>query len=130
MPLTYQWQCNGTNLVAATNALLVLTNVPFSAAGTYACTITNAAGTATSANATLTVLRSTPSFNSSLTWSPGGISLKLDQLSGHGNIIILVSTNLTDWTPIFTNPPLTGSLPFFDPGATNQAARFYRAVEQ
>ena len=130
MPLNYQWQFNGTNLDSATNALLVLTNVPLSAAGTYGCIVTNAVGAATTLNATLVVLRSTLRFNSAATLSNNGFGWELDQLSGHGNIVILASTNLVDWVPVFTNPPVTGSLQFLDAGATNQPNCFYRAVEQ
>jgi hypothetical protein len=130
MPFSYQWQCNCINLDAATNSLLVLTNVPLSAAGTYACLVTNAIGVASSLNATLTVLRSTLRFDDAPVFSNNGFGWQLDQLSGHGNIVILVSTNLADWVPIFTNPPVTGSLLFLDPAATNQPTRFYRAVEE
>jgi hypothetical protein len=130
MPLNYQWRFNGTNLAGATNALLVLTNVPLSAAGNYDSIVTNTFGAATNLNATLTVLRSTLRFNSVAAFSNNGFGWQLDQLSGHGTIIILASTNLVDWVPVFTNPPVTGSLLFLDPEATNQSCRFYRAVEQ
>lgn len=130
-PLNYQWQFNGNPIATATNAVLVLTNVPLTAAGIYNCTVSNTVGVATNLNATLLVLRSTPRFGGSPAFSSGtGFSWQLDQLSGHGDIIILTSTNLTDWFPIYTNPPLTGTLQFLDPDATNQPARFYRAVEQ
>jgi len=130
MPLNYQWQFNGTNLAGATNVLLVLTNVPLSVAGNYGCIATNIFGAATNLSATLTVLRSTPRFNSAPSFSNNGFGWQLDQLSGHGTIIILASTNLVDWVPVFTNPPVTGSLQFLDPRVTNQPYRFYRAVEQ
>src|ERR1039457_1438946 len=91
MPLNYQWKFNGTNLDCATNALLVLTNVPLCAAGNSNCIVTNAFGTTTSSNATLTVLRSTPRFNNVACFPINGFCWQLDQLSGHGAIIILVS---------------------------------------
>jgi hypothetical protein len=56
LPLSYQWRFNETNLIAgATASSLVLTNVQLAAAGTYSVVITNAAGSVTSSNATLTV---------------------------------------------------------------------------
>ncbi|MCX6922096.1 MAG: immunoglobulin domain-containing protein [Verrucomicrobia bacterium] len=55
MPLSYQWQCNGTSISGATASSLVLTNLQFADAGVYSVTVTNAIGTATSSNATLTV---------------------------------------------------------------------------
>ncbi len=129
-PLSYQWQYNGANLVGATNVFLVLTNVPFSAAGNYTCMASNALGTATNLNTTLSVLRSAPQFSGAASLPNNGFALQVNQLSGHGAVIILASTNLVDWIPVFTNLPVTGSIQFTDPGATNQPARFYRAIEQ
>lgn len=126
----YQWQFNGTNLDGATNALLVLTNVPLTAAGAYRCLATNTCGAVTNLYTTLTVLRSQPRFNSvGLTLTNGSFAWQLDRLSGHGNIVIYASTNLVDWIPIRTNPPQVGSLMIIDPEATNIPARYYRAQE-
>ena len=55
-PLSYQWNLNGTPLVGATNASLALTNVQATDAGSCTVVVTNAAGSVTSAVATLTVL--------------------------------------------------------------------------
>jgi hypothetical protein len=55
-PLSYQWSFNGTNIVNATNKSLALANVQLSDAGVYAVVITNALGSVTSSNATLTVV--------------------------------------------------------------------------
>ncbi len=129
-PLNYQWQFNGTNIDSATNSLLVLTNVPLTAAGNYGCVVTNSVGSATSRSASLIVLRSTLHFSGSPGFADGSIGWQLNQLSGHGNLIIFASTNLVDWDPVLTNPAVTGSFQFLDPGVTNQSSRFYRAVEQ
>jgi hypothetical protein len=85
----------------------------------------------TNAEVALTVLRSTASFNpATLNLTGAGFSWELDQLSGHGVVIIYTSTNLTDWTPWITNPPQVGPLQILDATATNQPLRFYRAVEE
>ena len=55
-PLNYQWTFNGTNLVGATNATLILTNVQSAQAGNYFVTVTNLYGAAVSSNALLTVV--------------------------------------------------------------------------
>jgi uncharacterized repeat protein (TIGR01451 family) len=54
-PLTYQWSLEGTNLAAATNSLLVITNVQLSNAGHYAVRVSNAFGVANSSNVLLFV---------------------------------------------------------------------------
>ncbi len=130
-PLNWQWQFDDACLPGATNAWLVLTNVPLTAAGNYRCVASNALGAVTNAEVALTVLRSTASFNpATLNLTGAGFSWELDQLSGHGVVIIYTSTNLTDWTPWITNPPQVGPLQILDATATNQPLRFYRAVEE
>jgi hypothetical protein len=54
-PLSYQWQKNGVNIAGATSAVFSIANVQPSDAGQYRAIVTNAAGTATSNAATLTV---------------------------------------------------------------------------
>src|ERR1019366_5577253 len=54
-PLSYQWSVNGTNLPAATNSLLLLTNVQPAEAGNYAVSVANAFGSLLSSNASLTL---------------------------------------------------------------------------
>jgi hypothetical protein len=130
VPLSYQWQFNGTNINGATNAWLILTNLPFSAAGCYSCIASNSFGAATNLITTLTVLRSTPWFNpvgGKLT--SNGFGLEVDRLSGHGIIVIYASSNLVDWSPIFTNSSQVGTIELVDPNATNVPTGFYRAQE-
>ena len=61
-PQSYQWRKDGTNLVnagrlsGATNSTLTITSVSNSDAAIYSVTVTNLAGSATSSNATLTVI--------------------------------------------------------------------------
>ncbi len=55
-PLAYQWSLNGTPLLDATNAALLLTNIQTADAGPYRVTVTNPWGAVTSSTATLTVL--------------------------------------------------------------------------
>jgi uncharacterized repeat protein (TIGR03803 family) len=54
----YQWRFNGTNLLNATNAIYTIPAVGTNDAGNYSVVITNAAGSATSSNAALTVVLS------------------------------------------------------------------------
>jgi alpha-tubulin suppressor-like RCC1 family protein len=128
-PLQYQWQFNGMDMPGATSAYLTLTNIPPSAAGNYRCIGSNHLGVVTNQEVALTVIRSNPHLVPETPLSGDGFSLRVDHLSGHGPVLIYVSSNLLDWQPIFTNPPLTGSFQFRDDTATNQPKRFYRAVE-
>lgn len=54
-PLVYQWSFNGTNILNATNTMLVLTNVQLNQAGNYAVLVTNLYGSTNSTSAMLTV---------------------------------------------------------------------------
>src|SRR6266850_2812372 len=56
--LSYQWKFNNSAISGATTTALTLTNVQPSAAGTYTVTVTNKLGSATSADAILTVILS------------------------------------------------------------------------
>ncbi|MEO8153123.1 MAG: hypothetical protein ABI605_08650 [Rhizobacter sp.] len=60
-PLAYQWQRNGTDVAGATAATLTLPAAVLADSGaTFRAVVSNAAGTATSSAATLTVLMSVP----------------------------------------------------------------------
>lgn len=54
-PLQYQWQFNGTNLAAATNATLTITNVSLGQTGAYLIVVSNSVGSITSQAANLTI---------------------------------------------------------------------------
>jgi hypothetical protein len=63
-----------------------------------------------------------------LQWTTSGFQLTLNGLTGQGSVVVYTSTNLVSWTPIYTNPPATGSIQFIDSSATNSKVRFYRAL--
>src|ERR1035437_646270 len=54
-PLSYQWRFNGGNISGATASGYTKNNVQTASAGSYSVVVTNNSGTATSANAVLTV---------------------------------------------------------------------------
>jgi hypothetical protein len=53
--ISFQWRLNGTNVLNATNATLILTNVRPADAGSYSAIVSNPAGTIESLQAALTV---------------------------------------------------------------------------
>jgi hypothetical protein len=53
--LRYQWRKNGVNIANATSEKLVFTGITTADAATYSCLVSNANGSRTSNNATLTV---------------------------------------------------------------------------
>ena len=130
-PLVYQWAFNNANLTDATNVTFSLTNIQPLHAGPYQVIVTNLYGAATSSPATLSVLGVPVSFITSTgggNYSNGQFTLQLTGLTGQGAVIILTSTNLTDWSPIFTNPPGFGQIQFIDVNASNYPYGFYRAT--
>jgi hypothetical protein len=52
----------------------------------------------------------------------------LTNLTGQGVIVLEASSNLTQWTPIYTNPAAFGAAPFIDSAAGNYPFRYYRAA--
>ena len=130
-PMTYQWRCNGTNIPGAIGATYTRLNVQLGDAGNYRVRISNASGSTYSSNALLTVTTrtTTPLQFVSASMASDGFRCQLSGPAG-SNYVILVSTNLRDWTPIATNAAPNGTLEFLDPGATARDRRFYRALLQ
>ena len=126
IPLGYQWRLNGTNLAGATTASLSLTNVQAANAGAYDVVVSNPAGLATSAPATLAVNLPDVRFLSAAMLTNGQVQLVFSGVPGQ-EYVIQASTNLADWRPISVLSVTNGPLPFIDPAATNFAWRFYRA---
>jgi hypothetical protein len=127
--LGYQWCFNGAALPGATNALLTLTGVHATSAGSYSVVVTNVAGSVTSASAMLTVTNPviilSAAAGSSL--SANGFTFPVSVPAG-ATYVILTSTNLINWSPLVTNTALTGGDLFIDGAATNCTGRFYRVM--
>jgi hypothetical protein len=85
-PMLFQWRFNGIDLSGQTNATLTLTNVDRDYGGAYSFVASNAAGSATSSVATLTVRSDGP-----LVINPGFERDPLPAFPGYGTI--------TGWTP-------------------------------
>jgi hypothetical protein len=126
-PLSYQWRFNDVPLAGATNATLSLNNVKGSNAGNYQVVVTNSLGSASSAKVALTI--SNPPTVQALGASPSGFALQLPVPVGR-TFVIEASTNLINWTPIYTNVSLSGSVTFTDAASANYGQRYYRVAVQ
>ena len=123
-PLSYQWQFNGVNQAAATNSSLALIAVTTNQSGPYQVIVTNVAGSATSAVATLSVYNTAAASFRSPAWLSGQFQFNLDGVPGY-NYAVQVSLDLRNWVTIATN---TAPAVFTDPKAGEFPARFYRAL--
>ncbi len=99
MPLQYQWNRNGTNLPGQTNALLTVTNVqPSDAGSTYTLTVSNSLGSITSGPMLLNEVPFDLYFTSSASASVIGASITFSaQTIGSGPFTyqwLLNGTNL------------------------------------
>jgi hypothetical protein len=126
----YQWYFQGNLLANSTNASLVFNPLLLTNAGNYNVVVMNSYGSATSVVATVTVTN--PVITLSATGGAGmgmtssGFTFQLSVPIGC-TYIILASTNLQDWTPIYTNVAATGDVVLMDASATNYNNRFYKA---
>jgi hypothetical protein len=107
----YQWYKGITPITDATNATLTINNVQFSDVGSYSVVVSNAAGTATSSSATLTVPNRNPVTTTATYTRPAGQPLN-----------ILISTlAAAHWSdPDGDTASLTGGI-----SSTNSAAVAY-----
>jgi hypothetical protein len=115
---------DGGSISGAQSATLTLTGISPADAGTYSVVVTNTVGTATSADAILTVTQPLPLRIDSISLMPGGqIRLQISGAPGHYSAE--ASSNLADWAE-FTNLTATNTtFQVFDP-ETNLTQRFYR----
>ncbi|MDB6126065.1 MAG: Immunoglobulin I-set domain protein, partial [Pedosphaera sp.] len=115
VPVSYQWQLNGTNLPGATAANLVLTNVQSAAAGTYSVSVSNVIGITVSSNAVLQVasLPAADITNSLVgywTFDDAAGSTTAADSTANANTASLV--NFTDPFACWTNGLIAGGLNF------------------
>jgi hypothetical protein len=123
-PMSFQWQCNGTNIGGASTAVLTLANVQATNAGNYSVVVSNVAGTVASSNAVLTVLASSPPHIDFITNLPDG-RFELQVSGGPGKFAIECAPTLSGWTQLSTLTATGAVFQYTDPD-TNQAGRFYR----
>ena len=145
--LQFNWLFNGkavsTNNATVANVVvplvgtvstLTLNKLSPASAGSYSVIVKNGVGSVISSNATLLVLGSTVSNVVSFVASGTGLTasgFKI-QLAGPSgsNYVIQASSDLKNWSPIFTNAASTGNITYTDVTASAISFRYYRAKLQ
>jgi hypothetical protein len=135
-PLSYQWQCNGTNLmddehiVGSHSGTLTVTNALAANSGSYRLIVTNAYGSAVSALATLTVpVVPVPVFQLPLLVQSNRV-LSFTWTAAPGQAYQMQYKNTlteTNWLNLGTPISATGATASGWDTATN-AQRFYRVI--
>jgi hypothetical protein len=120
----YQWFRNGTAGCGNGNALSIPSFQSIDE-GRYTVVVSNNLGSVTSSPALL--LLNGPLRVQSFALSSGNFSLELAGVAG-GEYIIMASSDLIEWVPVFTNYAPNGILSFSDTNAAALNYRFYRAV--
>ena len=117
-PQTFQWRKNGQPIAGATRSTLTFAPVTATDDATYTVTVTNAAGTVTSAAAVVSIA-TTPEF----AWrNPLPLGGTLNAVGyGGGKFVavgingrVLVSTDVASWTPVATLPTTALNAVAFD----------------
>jgi hypothetical protein len=127
-PVEYLWRFNGTYLEGETNAWLSLSALRRVNAGIYDCVVSNALGSANSVPALVEMppgeVRMAP-----LEWVSGDLlQLRVSGLTELGPVLVFGSSNLVNWQPILTNPPVWGDWQS-DPIPAATPRQFYRVKE-
>jgi hypothetical protein len=124
--LSYQWSFNGTNIDAATNNLLSLTNLQVGQSGIYSLTVADAIDTNTAdvIDLVITNIPQAPVMDSFALPSPNQLQFTIHGVPGW-NYVVQSSTDLVTWDSIMTN---VSPFDFADTNIMNSPQRFYRAV--
>jgi len=123
-PMSYQWSRNGTVLGNATNCFLNIPVVTSSDAGVYSCIGSNAFGMVTNQSCTLKVISSSPVLSLKANRVDGTINVGIHLVDGIKEVVVFTSTDLVNWTPVWTNIPDTTETHFVE--TLDQGTRFYR----
>ncbi|HEX3718487.1 MAG TPA: choice-of-anchor tandem repeat GloVer-containing protein [Verrucomicrobiae bacterium] len=116
-----------TNLQFIVTAPLANSTLEFEIFGTYGILLDDVS--VSSLSLTTTVAPPSVSFvPGSIHATNDHLSFQITGLDNQGPVIIATSTNLLQWTPIYTNPSGSGSFEFTDSNSVNSTRRFYRAT--
>jgi uncharacterized repeat protein (TIGR01451 family) len=124
-PLSYQWSVNGNAILGATTETLALTNIQAIQAGTYAVSVSNAAGSTNSLGAYLKVL--VPPSIASLVSAGGRFSISVSTVVGL-SYLLEYKNNVQDpsWIAATSWVPGTGNSLVLQDTNIVTVSRFYR----
>jgi hypothetical protein len=141
LTIHYQWLFNGVELTtpgsSGTKFLTLLDpvisytqpNNTTTNAGNYSVKlITTLGAQRVSSNAVLRVVSAAATI-SSATPGANGFQLHVTGVTG-ANFIVYASSNLVNWTPVYTNTSLLGTADYTDTAAASFGARYYRVLVQ
>ena len=114
----YQWQLDGVNIVGATNGIFALSGLGYNKVGSYGVVVSNLVGVVVSSIATVTA--QTP-----LQLTPGGQGFQLSGSSTQA-VVLQLSTNLTLWTPLYTNTSPLLPISYTDTNSAKRPETFYK----
>ena len=126
LPLSYQWQRNGENLLGATSPALSLPDVRLTNAGSYRVVISNADTNIISAVAELRVVNVPDPNIISITQNGANVTISFTTIAGP-TYTLEYKTSFSDalWTTAGSAPGTGNTVSITDPAAT-ATTRFYR----
>jgi uncharacterized repeat protein (TIGR01451 family) len=138
---TFTWMQNGKSLnhgtvanvvvpLVGTVSTLTIPNVSGGDHGNYTVKVSNASGSVTSQAATLVILQDAVPpvvgiVTGSLAMKEDGFHLQLLK-PAQSNCVVDISTDLRNWTPVYTNTTSSTNISYLDYAATNASFRYYR----
>jgi hypothetical protein len=115
--MTYQWQCDGVNITGANGAACSVPNIQFNQCGSYSVVVGNLMGVVTNAIALVSV----DSPLKIVSANPARISGSATQAA-----VLQLSTDLSIWNPIYTNPTSLLPINYLDINSPTRDHGFYR----
>jgi len=110
-------------------SILTIKNVNYTNVGSYYVEATDTLGMTASVKVTLSIIPVINIASSASTLTTAGFNVQMSTPVG-SNVVVEASSDMVNWTPIYTNLNSSGTLTYTDTDATNHTSRYYRARTQ